>query len=218
MTQSMNQEPRGTGKPSLGSYRPKVGIPFRNWIPVLVIGVPILLIIGYSLTAGHPAETMPEPTSALKPVLPTRTALPEPTDDLCTIELVRPEVGQVHALMLEFYDASALATQTPIEQLVQVIPSLQAIRRRAEALPVSYCLDKLRTFQISHMNMVINTLMAFMSKSDPSILREGIIQARMLNEEYKKEKARLLGEEYIPPPTPEPTPDGTVTVQPSATP
>jgi len=55
------------------------------------------------------------------------------------------------------------------------------------------------------MNMVINTLLAFMSKSDQSVLMEGIVQSRLLNEAYKKEKARLLGVPYVPPATATPS-------------
>jgi hypothetical protein len=152
---------------------------------------------------------------------PTRTVTRPPvvTSDSCLTAMIRGDVEKVHAIMLEFYDASALASQTPADQLLQIIPNLQEIRRRAEALKVSPCLNTLRSFQISHMNIVINTLLSFMSKSDQSVLFEGIVQARLLNEEYKKEKARLLGETYVPPATRTFTPTaGTANIQPTATP
>ncbi len=157
-----------------------------------------------------PAQAGPTATSTKPKVV---------TSNACLPAIIRPDVEKVDAIMREFYDASALASQTPADQLLQVIPGLQEIRRRAESLKVSGCLDKLRSFQVSHMNIVINTLMAFMSKSDQSILVDGIIQARLLNEEYKKEKARLLGETYVPPATRTFTPTaGTVTPSLSATP
>ncbi len=160
--------------------------------------------------AGAPAQAGPTHTITKPPVV---------TSNACLTSIIRPDVEKVDAIMLEFYDASALASQTPADQLLQVIPGLQEIRRRAQALKVSGCLDKLRSFQVSHMNMVINTLMAFMSKSDQSILVEGIVQARLLNEEYKKEKARLLGETYVPPATRTFTPTaGTTTPSLSAAP
>ncbi|MBN1440196.1 MAG: hypothetical protein JW929_12380 [Anaerolineales bacterium] len=204
---------RGTGKPSLDSS-PGLYIPFRWLVPALGAAVILMLVIGIGSAANPPAA----PSATKKP---TRAA------DPCSIEQVRPDVEKVHALMLEFYDASALASQTPAEQLLTVIPTLQEIRRRAEALKVSSCLDVLRSYQVSHMNMVINTLLAFMAKSDQSILMEGIVQARLLNEEYKKEKARLLGETYLPPVTRTPLPTlgtaagtgtGTVTALGSETP
>ena len=94
-------------------------------------------------------------------------------------------------------------------------------RRRTDAVKVSECLATLKELEVAHMNTVINTMLAFMSNADAEVLVEGVIQARLLNEEYRKEKARLLGEEYVPPPTQEagtPTASGTETVLPSATP
>ncbi len=206
---------RGTGKPSLGFSTPSSDFPYRRLVPILVIAAIILLIIGVSSSVIKPFGT--SPTKA-KPTI-TNTAPLTATTDPCATELIRGDVKLVDALMLEFYDASALASQTPADQLLQIIPNLQEIRRRAEALEVSHCLNTLRSYQISHMNMVINTLLAFMAKSDQGVLVEGIVQARLLNEEYKKEKARLLGEKYIPPATRTPLPTtGTTTLQPSPTP
>ncbi len=218
MASSMNQEPRGTGKPSLDSSRPKRGFSLKGMLPVLVILVPVLLILGYSLSVRN-SQAEPGPDGAVTPGAPAGTALPTSTSESCATDKVRPEVERMHALMLEFYDASALASQTPPDRLILVIPSLQEIRRRTDAVKVSDCLTKLKTLEVAHMNTVINTMLAFMSKSDSSVLLEGIVQARLLNEEYRKEKARLLGETYVPPPTQAVTPTaGTVTLQPSATP
>ena len=149
--------------------------------------------------------------------LPTGTPYAKATPDKCAVDAVRPEVEFMHSLMLEFYDASALASQTPPDRLILVIPSLQEIRRRTDAVKVSVCLKKLKEYEVAHMNTVINTMMAFMSNADPSLLVEGVVQARQLNEEYRKERARLLGEPYVPPPTQAftPTPSGTVTVLPT---
>ena len=213
----MESKPRGTGNPSLGSYLNGLSRSLPRWVLILAAVVPILLVVGIVLLAGRTGEPEPAPSSPTR----TRTALPDgATAEPCAVELVRPEVERMDALMVEFYDASALASQTPAEQLIFVIPSLQEIRRRADAIKVSACVEQLKSFQIAHMNMVINTMLAFMNKSDPEMLVEGIIQARLLNEEYRKEKARLLGEEYIPPPTPAytPTAEGTGTVQPDAAP
>jgi hypothetical protein len=192
-----NAEPnRGTRNPSLVfSDRGRFG-PYRRLIPYAAIGAIVLLAAGIglgTLIAGPRPAAAPTPTKELPTI--------RPSQDSCAPDRVRPDVEKVDALMIEFYDASAIASQTPIDELPDRIPGLQEIRRRALALKVSACLKNLQSYQISHMNMVINTLMAFMAKSDESVLAEGIIQARLLNEEYKKEKARLLGETYVPPAT-----------------
>lgn len=124
------------------------------------------------------------------------TATPDP----CAPANIDASVEQVHDLMREFYDASALASQAPASELPQIIPSLQSIRRRAEDQTVPACLAKLKGLQLSHMNTVINTMMAFMAQADPNVLVQGIAQARTLNEQYKQEMARLTGTTYVPPP------------------
>lgn len=221
MEKNTVQGSRGTGKPSLGFSGPGKGFPYRWLIPILVIAVPVLIVL-FVIGNNPPAETpAPSPTAAATKAAakPTNTAPPTATLDPCSPALVRPAVEVIDALMQEFYDASALASQTPVERLLLVIPSLQQIRRRADAQKVSSCLEKLHSFQVSHMNIVINTLLAFMGNSDQSVLVEGIVQARLLNEEYRKEKARLLGEVYVPPATQIPlTTPGTETLQPANTP
>jgi hypothetical protein len=210
MAKKKDNKNRGTKKSSLDSSAPGKNFTFRRLVPALGIVLIIVLVIGIGSSAIKPAGALPTITN---------TAPPTATVDPCSIERVRPEVEKVHALMLEFYDAAALASQTPADQLLQIIPDLQEIRRRANALSVSACLKALKSYQISHMNMVINTLLAFMSKADQAILMEGIVQARLLNEEYEKEKARLLGEPYVPPPTRAPSPTaGTATLTPSKKP
>ena len=181
--------------------------------------IPVLAILAYVLLARGGASG-PGPAQQTAWESPTGTPRPSSTPEACAVEVVRPEVEFMHGLMLEFYDASALASQTPPDRLILVIPSLQEIRRRADAVKVSECLKKMKELEVAHMNTVINTMLAFMSDSDPSLLVQGIVQARLLNEEYKKEKARLLGEKYIPPPTQAAifTASGTVTILPSGTP
>jgi hypothetical protein len=187
---------------------------YRRILPVAAAVAVVLILIGIGSSVNRP--TSPSPTGA--PPTAARTAAPTATVDPCATELIRPDVEKVDALMQEFYDASALASQTPANRLLEVIPSLQEIRRRAQALKVSHCLVTLQSYQISHMNMVINTMLSFMGNADQSVLMEGVVQARLLNEAYKKEKARLLGEPYVPPATATPAPTkGTTTPQLSKT-
>ena len=124
------------------------------------------------------------------------------TPDPCAPENIEAEVQQVHRHMREFDDASSLAASRPREQLADAIAGLQKIRRQAEDQPTPTCLADLKTFQISHMNAVINTLIAFMSGTDQQTVDQGIAQARELHDQYTIELARVLG----------------LTVEPAATP
>jgi hypothetical protein len=56
-------------------------------------------------------------------------------------------VAKVNALMREFDDYSALASNTPQAQLVVVVPELQRVLREVEDLSVPACLDTLSTFR-----------------------------------------------------------------------
>jgi hypothetical protein len=124
---------------------------------------------------------------------PAPQAIQTPSAIPCTPQNIGPDVERMDALMLEFYDASALASQTTAENLAKVIPSMQEIRRRADAQKVVPCLNKLKALQVAHMNTAINTMLAFMSKADSTVLIKGVAQARLLNEQYIAEKAKLLG-------------------------
>jgi hypothetical protein len=137
------------------------------------------------------------------PEIPTVTVSPAPLD-LCSAENLPAEVAKVNALMREFDDYSALASNTPQAQLVVVVPELQRVLREAEDLPVPACLDTLKDLQVSHMTVVVQTLMAFMGSSDANLINAGITQARDLHVQYDVELARLLGI-TLTVPTPAPT-------------
>jgi hypothetical protein len=78
---------------------------------------------------------------------------------------------------------------------------MQRILRDAEDQQVPSCLSKLKEYQIAHMNVVVKTLMAFMSNPDPKLINAGISQAQQLHSEYDVEMARLLGITLAVPPT-----------------
>jgi hypothetical protein len=100
--------------------------------------------------------------------------------------------------MREFDDASVLASNMPREQLSGSIADLQRIRREAEDEPVPACLTNLKTFQVQHMNSVINTLVAFVGGSDQKSLEQGIAVARQQHDQYTLELARVLGLTVVP--------------------
>lgn len=149
------------------------------------------------------------------PVATAESAIanPTPTLDPCSEAALPGEIEKVNDLMREFDDYSRLASSTPQEQLVQVIPSLQEVRRRAESQEVPVCLQELKNLQISHMNTVIEILMVFMSNPQAENVNQGIAQARDLHMKYDVEIARLLGLTMVAPPTSE----AVVPIVPSAT-
>jgi len=129
----------------------------------------------------------------------SQTAGASLTPDPCAPENIRVEVEKVHKLMREFDDASLLAASTPREQIRPAIADLQEIRRAAEDQKVPACLGNLKTYQITHMNTVINTLVSFMGgTSDQETMNQGIALARQQHDQYTLELARLLGVTVMP--------------------
>jgi hypothetical protein len=131
---------------------------------------------------------------------PEATGIPvTPTPDLCSAENLPAEVAKINKLMREFDDYSVLASNTPQSQLVLVIPELQRILRDAEDLSVPPCLNTLKELQIAHMTTVVQTLIAFMSNPESSVINAGVAQAREQHLQYDLEMARLLGFTLIAP-------------------
>ncbi len=115
------------------------------------------------------------------------------TPDPCATENIEEEVQKIHKYMREFDDASTLAASRSQDNLADAIAGLQEIRRRAEDQRTPPCLANLKTFQVSHMNSVINTLIAFMGGTDQTTVDQGIALARDQHDKYTLELARLLG-------------------------
>lgn len=132
---------------------------------------------------------------------PAPTATASPTPDPCSSANLPSAVAQVNNLMRQFDDYSTLASNTPQTQLVQVIPAMQAIRRAAEDQAVPSCLRNLKQLQLLHMNITIQTLLAFQSNAKADTLNAGIAQARQYHDQYTLELARLLGLTVVAPPS-----------------
>ena len=95
--------------------------------------------------------------------------------------------------MREFDDASQLASNTPVQGLPNIISNLQKIRREAEDLQIPPCLGVLKTHQLNHMNLTIQTLIAFVGGASQDTLKNGLEQARKEHDLYSLEIVRLLG-------------------------
>ena len=153
----------------------------------------LILTIGLAGCGGNPTPTSAA-TPTQEPVSPTVSETPGP----CSPGQIEAEVQKVHSHMREFDDASILASNMPREQLSASIADLQRIRREAEDEPIPACLTDLKTYQVAHMNSVINTLVAFMGGTDQQTLDQGIAIARQQHDQYTLELARLLGLTVVP--------------------
>jgi hypothetical protein len=160
-----------------------------HMLPSLILSLAVLL--SACVSAPLPvADNTPETQFIVV------TATPPPatnTPDPCAPENIEAEVQKIHAYMREFDDASTLAASRPREELADSIAGLQEIRRGAEDQPTPACLATLKTHQVSHMNSVINTLIAFMGGADQATVDQGIALARDQHDQYTLELARLLG-------------------------
>jgi len=148
--------------------------------------------------ASTPTEK-PSPT-------PAATSTPDP----CSAENLPAEVTRIHKLTREFDDYSTLASNTPQSQLVLIIPDLQRILRDAEDQAVPACLRNLKKLQLLHMNIVVQTLLAFVNSSDVTDINNGIAKSRETHTQYDIELARLLGLTVVVPTSSTPDPQETL--------
>ena len=132
----------------------------------------------------------PLPTSSTEPPIPTATS---EADDPCSSANLPDTVQGINDLMREFDDAAGLAANLPVQQLPKVISNLQRIRRAAEDVEIPACLETLKTHQLNHMNLTIQTLLAFVGGADQDSLQRGMEMARQEHNLYSLEIVRLLG-------------------------
>lgn len=154
-----------------------------------------ILVFSISACGGQPAATQTDSLSAS-----TIAA----ADDPCASQNLPATVQPINDLMREFDDASQLASNLPTQQLPDVISDLQRIRRDAEDAQIPSCLATLKTHQLNHMNLMIQTLLAFVGGADQQALTDGLEKARQEHDLFSLEIVRLLGITLAPlTPTPE---------------
>jgi hypothetical protein len=125
---------------------------------------------------------------------PPAQSLPTATADPCLPENLPVTVQKINDLMREFDDASLLASNLPAQQLAEVISNMQRIRRSAEDLQIPGCLTTLKSYQLNHMNIMIQTLLAFVGgRANQETLTSGLANARQEHDRYSLELVRLLG-------------------------
>ncbi len=151
-------------------------------------------IIGFVLALAILLSACGNNVPAVATTSPTITNTPDP----CAPENIEAEAMKVQKYMREFDDASSLAPSGTREEIRASIADLQRIRREAEDQFIPPCLGDLKAYQISHMNTVINTLIAFVSGLDQQAVDQGIKLAREQHDQYLIELARLLGQTIQP--------------------
>jgi hypothetical protein len=164
----------------------------RNKIFIFLILIAILVPVGCTPT--------PAPVTPAAPIQTVAPAVTE-TPDLCSPVNVRIGVTKVHELTREFDDYAKLASNLTQAQLLQLIPSMQAVSRRAQSQAVPACLKTLKILQLNYMDTVDNTLIAFMGNTNTQQISTGIAQGRSLHQQYDVEAARLLGITLAPQPS-----------------
>ena len=175
----------------------------------------LITVFTFVLTAcggNAPVPTTTTANTAVSTQEPTSTIVVSTTPDLCVSPQIEAEAQKVQRHMREFDDASTLASSVPQAQLSTSIADLQRIRREADDEPIPPCLTDLKTYQINHMNSVINTLLAFMRSTDPRSIDcvdvqsnteeeavcTNIALARQQHDQYLVELARILGLTVMP--------------------
>ena len=121
------------------------------------------------------------------------TAIPTSTPDPCSMENLSESIKEVNDLMREFDDMSKLAASLSREKLPELISEMQRVRRVAEDQKIPTCLSTLKVHQLAHMNIVIDTLIAFLGGAQTEALNDGIKRAGEEHDLYTLEVARLLG-------------------------
>lgn len=137
-------------------------------------------------------------------VIPTKASVATATPDLCTSEKLPAEVEKINGIMQEFDNAAVVAASAPREKLTAPIAELQRIRRNAEDLSTPACLMPLKETQLAHMNVVIETMMAFMDGAEQNSVNQGIALARQLHNRYLVELAKIAGMTVAPLSSPTP--------------
>lgn len=137
---------------------------------------------------------------------------PDPCSQSTINESIKPILNSLHA----FDDTTFAANITPQQSLIIPILDMQKTRRDFEALSVPGCLETLHKDGIDYMNSVIQYMGLFMAGSNQDTVTSAINASQSLRIVYEQEKARLLGQTFVIPPTRTPGPT-TTAVAPAAT-
>ena len=133
----------------------------------------------------------PQPGPTQSSAVLTETAIQD--QNPCSPPHLPATVQPLNDLMREFDDASRLASNIPVAQLPNVVSNLQRIRRDTQDVQIPACLAELKTHELNHMELMIQTLIAFLGGANQETLSSGLDMARKEHELYSLEMVRLLG-------------------------
>lgn len=204
-------------------------------IAVLSIALIVVVIASLVLSSGNfnpaPATATSTPVPPTSTSIPTSTSMSEPasitdTPDPCAQQNLQILVLDFNRISREYDDLSAIAQNTPREQLAPFISQMQAIRRKSEDFIAPTCMNTLKEYQLAYMNVYNDVLLALYStsqtktnltKKDQILINQGVAQALDSHNKYMIEMARLLG---VTPsvPTPPPASETPATLQTTETP
>jgi len=126
-------------------------------------------------------------------VTPTETEVPTATPDPCLPGNLPAAVKEIDDLQVQFDDLSLLASNIPRERVSDKITEMQSLLQIAEDQETPACLRVLKDHQLKHMNLVIDTLKAFVDGVDQDTLKRSIDRAGREHRQYALEFGRLLG-------------------------
>jgi hypothetical protein len=161
---------------------------------IILVIVLSILFAGCGTPPSTPQKTPTVPATETKSVPLTITTTPDP----CSPPQIQENVQKVHRHMREFDDASELASHISRDQISSSIADLQRIRREAEDEIIPACLTNLKTYQLQHMNTVIQTLLTLMDGADPQSIDQAMAIGRQQHDQYVLELARVLGLTIVP--------------------
>lgn len=142
-------------------------------------GSTIVLCLLLLSACGAPLATPSDPTFT-------------PDPDPCSAQNLPISVDGINDLTRRFDEVSQ-QVPTSSQGLAELVADLQRIRREAEDLTVPACLEVLKTHQLNYMNLVIQSLIVFVSNSEADLLEIGMELAQQERSLYSLEMVRLLG-------------------------
>jgi len=147
------------------------------------------MVMTAALVAACGTRAAPLPPASAPSVALPPSASPDP----CAPQNLRSTVGEVNRIMQQFDDESSLASSVPRSQLATHIAALQSIRREASNQSTPPCVAQLKELELTHMNTVIDTMLAFLGRGDQVAVARGISVGRQQHDQYVLELARLMG-------------------------
>ena len=158
----------------------------------IILAIAASLVLSSLSNRATPTPTPDQPffTPTLKP---SPTSAITQTPDWCSPEYLPIIASDYHRLMRQFDDIYTLAQNTPIQSVSPLISDLQTVRRNAEDYVVPPCMVAMKQKMLTHMNTVIETLLAFISGANPDAINKGVADAQAQHNAYMVEFSVLVG-------------------------